>query len=241
MLELRDISKGFGGRPVIDHLSLTLPFEGIAFLMGPSGAGKSVLGQLCALLLEPDSGERWLDGVRVDGLSAAKRRPLHRRVAYLAQGPSLLGSMSVLENVALGPVKVRGTTRHEGEQLAREALGALGLSAIERAMPQQLSPGEVKRAAIARAMACAPALLIHDEPTTGLDPEAARAVDAALQASAHRTAALVVSHDLTSAQAIAGRTLLLHEGRIGYDGPFLPLLARPHAAALALLGPERHG
>jgi phospholipid/cholesterol/gamma-HCH transport system ATP-binding protein len=237
MLRFRDVHKRFGGQEVLDGLDLHLPLRGVTFVMGPSGAGKSVLAQLAVGLLRPDAGEIELFGRRVDTLPERERRASRAELAYLAQGPALLDWLDLRENVALGVRRALRVGAGEAHERATRALAGVGLLEQAERMPGAVGPGVQKRAAVARALACQPKALCYDEPTTGLDPRSARQVDDLIARGAtDGTAALVVSHDLESVRRIGDRVLVLHQGRIGFDGTVEALFASDHPGVRALLG-----
>ncbi|MBS2027113.1 MAG: ATP-binding cassette domain-containing protein [Deltaproteobacteria bacterium] len=236
MLRFQNITKRFSNQTVIDALDLELPFQGVTFIMGPSGAGKSVLAQLAVGLLRPDSGHIELDGVAIENLHERQWRARRAELGYVTQGPALLDWLTLRENVALGPVRVRRVSKREALERADAALAQVGLAEVADRRPSEVGPGTQKRTSVARALACGPRALVYDEPTTGLDPRSARQVDDLIADAARRgTAAIVVSHDLASAERTAQRTLVLHKGRVGYDGPASGLKASNSPAATALL------
>ena len=235
MLRFRGVTKRYGAQTVLDDLELELPLSGVTFIMGPSGAGKSVLGRLAVGLEFADRGHVEVDGVRLDGLSERALRPRRARLGYLTQSPALLDWLSLRENVALGPQRVHRWPRDRALAAADAALSDVGLSELAHARPPAVGPGTQKRAAVARALACRPRALVYDEPTTGLDPRSARQLDDLIAFAARRgTAAVVVSHDLVSAERTAERVLVLHQGRIGYDGS-AQALATSNAPAVRVL------
>jgi phospholipid/cholesterol/gamma-HCH transport system ATP-binding protein len=241
MLRLSQVVKRFGDQIVLDHLDLELPLSGVTFVMGPSGAGKSVLAQVATGLLPLDSGQLSLEGRDLSHLSERHWRPLRSELAYLAQGPALLDWLSLLDNIVLALRHTRSLPRTEAVALARHALDRVGLAASADQRPSQVGPGVQKRAAVARALACRPRVLFYDEPTTGLDPRSARQVDDLIVQAARdereRVAAVVVSHDLVSAERIAERVVVLHRGRAGFDGTYAKLLqSKDSEPVRALLG-----
>jgi phospholipid/cholesterol/gamma-HCH transport system ATP-binding protein len=236
MLRLRQVTKRFGNQLVLDTLEIELPFSGVTFVMGPSGAGKSVLAQISVGLLRPDEGAVELDGARIEKLPERALRFVRSQIGYVAQGPSLLDWLSLRENVALGPMRVRRTRRAEALARADQALADVGLSEQANRLPPEVGPGTQKRVSVARALACGPRALVYDEPTTGLDPRSARQLDDLIAGAAKRgTAAIVVTHDLVSVERTGDRAVVLHRGQIGYDGPARELSRSDSAAALALL------
>jgi len=242
MLRLSGVTKRFGAQRVLDALSLELPFSGVTFVMGPSGAGKSVLAQVSVGLLRPDEGSVELDGAHIEKLPERALRLVRAQIGYVAQGPALLDWLSLRENVALAPHRVRRSSRAESLARADQALAEVGLSEQAGRFPPEVGPGTQKRVSVARALACGPRALVYDEPTTGLDPRSARQLDDLIAAAAQRgTAAIVVTHDLVSVERTGDRAVVLHRGRIGYDGPARGLERSDSTAVRALLQGENDG
>jgi ABC-type transporter Mla maintaining outer membrane lipid asymmetry ATPase subunit MlaF len=205
--------------------------------MGPSGAGKSVLAQLSVGLLRADAGRIELYGEDVTGLS--ERRWLQKRseLAYLAQGPALLDWLDLRDNLALALERRRGLGRAAARAAAEAALDEVGLGGLARRFPGEVGPGVTKRASMARALACRPRALVYDEPTTGLEPHAARQVDAVIaRAAAQGVGAVVVTHDLDTVRALADRVVILAGGGVGADGDRTLLDRLDLPAVAALLG-----
>lgn len=219
MIRLVGVHKRYSGRAVLAGVDLEVPAKGVTCIVGRSGAGKSVLSRCCVGLVRVDAGEVHVDGERIDGWPERQLNELRRRVPYVVQGSALLDSATLLANVAL-PL-TRGLRLESGaaNARARQALGRVGLEDLADRMPQEVGPGSRKRASIARALALSPECVLYDEPTTGLDPAAARTVDQAIRGAADAGAtALVVSHDLASIERIADRVAVLDGGSIAFFG-----------------------
>ncbi len=210
-LKFEGIVKRFekGTPPVLDGLSVEIPLEGLTFVIGKSGSGKSVLCRLAVGLLKPDEGSVTLLDEPVHTLPERALRPLRAQVPYLVQGPALLDWLTLLDNVLLA-------TAHgpEREQRAREALARVGLESVADRFPPAVGPGVKKRTAIARALALAPRFLLLDEPTTGLDREAAGQVnEALLHLKQQGLGALIVSHDHGAVREMADRVIEVSKGK----------------------------
>ncbi|GMU63629.1 MAG: ABC transporter ATP-binding protein [Myxococcaceae bacterium] len=213
-LVLSDVSRRFGSVPVLSHLSVEIPLRGITFVVGKSGSGKSVLCRLGVGLLKPDAGTVTLLGERVDTLPERRLAALRAQVPYLVQGPALLDWLTLADNVALPDARAKTDGR------AQEAMERVGLTAFTTRFPPEVGPGIRKRAAIARALVLAPRALLLDEPTTGLDREAAGQVNETLALlRAQGLAAIVVSHDFAALELLADRVVEVAKGQIGYQGP----------------------
>jgi len=219
MIRLAGVHKRFSGRPILAGVDLEIPGGGVTFVVGRSGAGKSVLSRCCVGLMRVDAGEVYFDGERIDEWPERRLNELRRRVPYVVQGSALLDWMSLSDNVCVPLVRGLGLGPGQARERAEAALAKVGLSDLAPRAPQEVGPGARKRASIARALALEPEAVLYDEPTTGLDPAAARGVDDVIRALAGQgTTALVVSHDLASIERIADRVALLDDGVIAFHG-----------------------
>lgn len=220
-LTLRHVARAFGPAKVLVDVTVDVPLDGLTFIVGKSGSGKSVLCRLAVGLLKPDAGEVCLFGERVDTLPERRLTTLRARAPYLVQGPALLDWLTLEENVAMTNPAARADGR-----LAR-ALERVGLAPFASRKPPEVGPGLRKRAAIARALLLEPRVLLLDEPTTGLDREAADQVNETLEVvRAEGVAALVVSHDYRAVERLADRVVEVKDGRVGYCGPPSGFLAQ---------------
>ncbi|MHB8418666.1 MAG: ABC transporter ATP-binding protein [Myxococcales bacterium] len=223
MIELRAVHKALSDHPVLRGIDLKADAGRVLCVIGRSGAGKSVLTRIAVGLLPPDRGEVWLLGRRIDGLSRRELRQARRGTGLVLQGAALLGWLSLRENVALPLRQGLGLGRAEALARADAALSGVGLRGEAALLPSQVSAGARQRAAVARALALEPRAVLYDEPTTGLDPGAARQVDLLIRASADRGAAvLVVTHDMETVRRVADQTLELHEGLLRPPASVLP-------------------
>lgn len=219
------------GRRVLTGLSAQLSTRELTFVAGASGAGKSVLCRLAVGLLKPRSGQVELFGERVDTAPERSLRALRRRAPYLVQGPALLDWRTLGENVALAAPGL-------SERDILEALAQVGLEAQAERRPTELGPGAKKRAAIARALALKPEYLLLDEPTTGLDRQAAAQVEGVLASlKARGLGALVVSHDYRLLRTLADRVLVVGTGQCAFLGTPEAFLASSRPELRALTAP----
>lgn len=221
-LAWRGVSKAFGGRAVLSGVDLEVAPGRSLVVIGGSGQGKSVLLKLAAGLLQPDAGEVLMDGATVNGPGHAKRVQHADRYGMLFQGGALFDSLSVWENVAFRLLNIERRPRKEAHRRALEALAQVGLSvgtAYRR--PNELSGGQQKRAALARAVVGAPEIIFFDEPTTGLDPITADTINALIRRLVRQLGCTAVSitHDMVSARRIADDIAMLQDGRIVWRGP----------------------
>ena len=213
------VEKSFGANHVLDHVDLIIPRGGTTFIVGPSGTGKSVLVKHVVGFLRPDSGEVWYRDQAVHDLGEDDLRDVRRRCVYVFQHPTLFDSMTVEDNVRLVIQQHRRLGLAEQRSQALQALDRLGISGAAGQFPRTLSGGQQKLVSIARAMAMEPETLILDEPTTGLDPAAARRLDALVTAGRHEDSELIViSHDLRSIEMMADRVVMLLKGRVHFQG-----------------------
>lgn len=219
-LELKGIHKRFGSLVVLDGVDLQVPRGQSLVIIGGSGSGKSVLLKHIVGLLRPDRGEVWFDGQRIDHLPERRLMEVRRRVGFLFQMGALFDSETVGENIAF-PL-TEHTDRDPGQiaQNVQRKLEMVGLSGVEAKMPAELSGGQRKRVALARAIALDPDLILYDEPTTGLDPIRADVINELVLKLKREMSvtSIVVTHDMNSAFKVGDRIVMLHEGRLAFDG-----------------------
>ncbi|MBZ4416879.1 amino acid ABC transporter ATP-binding protein [Myxococcus sp. RHSTA-1-4] len=245
MIEVKDLSKRYEGRTVLDGISAAFGPGEVVALVGPSGGGKSTLLR-CLNGLEPfDEGSVRVGG-DVLGPGAARARGeqvwnIRRRVGFVFQQWHLFAHRTALGNVMEAPVYVKGLGRREAREQGRALLAKVGLSHREDAYPSELSGGEQQRVAIARALAMEPEALLLDEPTSALDPErVGELVDLLARLRADGLTLVVVTHEMRFARELASRMLVLHGGRIIEEGPPARVLDSPrHERTRAFLGLDR--
>ena len=202
MLDIREVVVRFDGRTVLDHVSLQVDTGEVVAVLGPSGSGKSTLLRVVAGLLEPDSGAVLVDGDDVT------HRPAHlRRIGLVFQDEQLFPHLDVAGNIAFG-LRMRGDDTAAIRTRVDELLELVGLRGFGDRRVDRLSGGEAKRVALARSLAPRPAVLLLDEPLTGLDRELhdRLAAELATMLRSTGTTALLVTHDVDEAAAIADRT-----------------------------------
>lgn len=220
MIRFEHISKAFGGHVVLDDVSLTVPKGQILFIIGTSGAGKSVLVKHLVGLIRPDSGRIFLDDLEVTQLSEKALYPVRKRCAMVFQHSTLFDSMTLAENVALPLLKHKKLSAADADAEALRRLAQVKMDASARRYPSAIGDGLRKRVAIARALTLDPEYVIFDEPTTGLDPVAAKDVDQLIRSLSDDlgVTSIVVSHDLRSIFTVAHRVAMLYQGRVLLDG-----------------------
>jgi phospholipid/cholesterol/gamma-HCH transport system ATP-binding protein len=219
-IELRHISKRFGSLIVLNDLSLSIEKGKCLVVIGASGTGKSVMLKHIVGLLKPDKGEVWFDGQRIDKLSERQLVDVRTRFGFLFQMGALFDSLTVAENIAFPIVEHTKKPREEIDRIVKQKLRLVGLPDSGAKMPGELSGGQKKRVALARAIALDPEVILYDEPTTGLDPVRSDVINELILKLQHElnVTSIVVTHDMNSAFKVADRIVMLHEGRIIFDG-----------------------
>lgn len=216
MISLRNLRVRYGDREILHGIEFDVMRGETLVILGGSGSGKSTLLRALVGLERPSSGEIWLRGKNLATISGGELDEIRKKIGMSFQGSALFGSMTVGENVAL---PLREHTKLEDSTIGiilRLKLDQVGLAGFEDYMPSQLSGGMKKRAAVARALAMDPEILLFDEPSAGLDPIIAAGVDQLileLKKAFHMTI-IVVTHELASAFLIADRMVLIDKGNV---------------------------
>lgn len=219
-IELKEVHKAFGSQRVLDGFSLEVEEGQTLSIIGHSGAGKSVTLKHIIRLIEPDSGEVWVDGRNVADLERAELYELRRKVGYVFQFAALFDSMTVRDNVAMGLRRIPGLSEGEIQHRVSASLYLVDLEGVEDKLPSDLSGGMQKRVGLARAIATEPAYLLYDEPTTGLDPVTITVIDRLILRMKDELGAtgVVVTHDMESAYRISDRIAMLYRGKLQFVG-----------------------
>jgi len=216
MIEIINLHKSFEKNQVLRGIDLTVEKGESMVVIGGSGSGKSVLLKHIIGILRPDAGKVLIDGVDLAVLKERELYEVRKKFGMLFQMSALFDSMTVWENV--GFALHRNKSMHEKEIKARatEKLKLVGLSGVENLMPAELSGGMKKRVGLARAIAHEPEILLYDEPTTGLDPIMADAINELIieMKNSLSVTSVAITHDMNSAYKIADRIAMLYEGRI---------------------------
>ena len=219
-LEISGLEVNFGSTSVLSGIDISVERGELVGLVGPSGSGKSTLLRALVGLVPPAAGRVVLEGKDIDYVSKASLRSMRDHAAIVFQQYNLFQNMSVLDNITVTPIKVRGRPRTEAEAEARELLSRVGLAGKERAYPDQLSGGQQQRVAIARALALKPALMLLDEVTAALDPELVRDVlDVIKDLAGGGITMLLVSHEMGFIREAAHRVVMMDAGRVVEVGP----------------------
>ncbi|MFI1962914.1 amino acid ABC transporter ATP-binding protein [Streptomyces pathocidini] len=217
LIELRDVNKHYGTLHVLRDIDLTVGRGEVVVVIGPSGSGKSTLCRAINRLETIESGTITVDGKPLPEEGRALAR-LRADVGMVFQSFNLFAHKTVLENVSLAPVKVRGRKKEDAERRARELLDRVGLAAQAPKYPAQLSGGQQQRVAIARALAMDPKVMLFDEPTSALDPEMINEVLEVMRRLARDGMTMVVvTHEMGFARSAANRVVFMDGGRILED------------------------
>ena len=231
ILAVKNVTKRFGPHLVLDNVSLSIEKGKTTVVIGPSGCGKTVLVKHLIVLLRPTSGEVYFNGSRIDNLSEQDLNEVRTHFGFLFQGGALFDSLSVFENIIF-PIRQHNRIKNwrSVEDIVKSKLAMVGLDGFQNYYPANLSGGQRKRVALARAIALNPEVLLYDEPTTGLDPIRSDVINELvlkLQRELGVTT-VVVTHDMTSAYKISDRIIMLHNGKIVADGDADHIRNHPH-------------
>ena len=218
LLELKDLHKSFGSLEVIKGIDLEIDKGDILVIIGPSGSGKSTVLRCMNLLEEPTSGQIIFEGQ--DILKNLKTIDKTReKIGMVFQNFNLFPNKTILDNITLATMKVKGKTKEEAEKKAKELLERVGLLDKIDAYPVQLSGGQQQRIAIARALAMEPDMMLFDEPTSALDPEMVKEVlDVIKELADEGMTMAIVTHEMGFAKEVADRVIFVDEGKIVEDG-----------------------
>ena len=216
MIEIKDLSKAFDDHKVLDGVNLTVQTGETMVIIGRSGSGKSVLLKHIIGLMKPDRGMVLVDGEEVGKLAGSALDALRMRFGMLFQSAALFDSMTAFENVAFPLQEHTAMTSEAIAQRVHECLQLVGLQEVDELYPSELSGGMRKRVGLARALAMNPAIMLYDEPTTGIDPIMGDIINDLIIALRDRlkVTSIVVTHDMRSAYKVADRMAMLYNGDI---------------------------
>ncbi|MDD2301898.1 MAG: amino acid ABC transporter ATP-binding protein [Eubacteriales bacterium] len=225
MIEVKDLKKNFGTLEVLKGITQTFSDGEVVCIIGPSGSGKSTFLRCINLLDEPTGGTISIDG---DRITEKNINDVRQRMGMVFQNFNLFPHMTVLDNVAVGPVQVKKTPEAAARALASELLRSVGLSDKEKSYPSSLSGGQKQRVAIARALAMEPEVMLFDEPTSALDPEMVGEVLDVMKGLAHSgMTLLIVTHEMGFAREVADRVLFIDEGIVMEEGTPAQIFSAP--------------
>jgi len=214
------VDLAFDEKVILRQVSFTLQTGHTKIFLGASGAGKSTILRLALGLLKPDAGRIFVNGEEIDEMSEDDLMRVRTDLGMVFQEGALFDSLTVRENVGYKLYEELKWPIEKADERVKEVLGFIGLAEFLDRMPAELSGGQRRRVAIARAMAAKPRILLYDEPTTGLDPITANTINHLIRSLQKRlgVTSVVVTHDIHSAFAVGDRIAFLHEGRILFHG-----------------------
>lgn len=218
LLEIKDLHKSFGNLEVIKGIDLEIDKGDIVVIIGPSGSGKSTVLRCMNLLEQPTSGDIVFEG---QSIMENKKNidKIRENIGMVFQNFNLFPNKSIIENITLAPMKVKGISKADAEKKAEELLTRVGLIEKKDSFPNQLSGGQQQRIAIARALAMEPDMMLFDEPTSALDPEMVKEVlDVIKELADEGMTMAIVTHEMGFAKEVADRVIFVDGGKIVEDG-----------------------
>lgn len=230
MLTISGVKKAFGGTPVLRGVDLSVNKGDVIAIIGQSGGGKTTLLRCMNFLETADAGGMEFDGEHYDLAKISKKdiEKIRRKTAFVFQSYNLFRNKTALQNVMLGLTVARKMPKAQAEQIARAALGKVGLSDKADSYPNALSGGQQQRVAIARALATEPEIIYFDEPTSALDPELTVEVLAVMRQLAEEgMTMLVVTHEMGFARNVSTKTVFMENGVVVESGPSGALFSNP--------------
>jgi len=218
-IKIENLYKSFGEKQILSGVDLEIQQGEILCLIGKSGSGKSVLMKHLIGIFSSDKGDISIDEKRYSQLDELELFELQTKCGILFQGAALFDSMNIFDNIAFG-LRRQNTPEEEIKKIVSEMLENVGLKNIENKYPSEISGGMQKRVGLARSIAIKPEIMLYDEPTTGVDPITAAAVDRLIvkMNKTYGITSIVVSHDLKSIYRIADRIAMLYQGKIIFTG-----------------------
>ena len=220
MINVKELYKSFENKDVLKGISFKINHGESVAIIGKSGIGKSVLLKHLIGLIQPDSGEVWVEEKLVNTLSFTQLQSVRAQCGMVFQFGALFDSMSVEENIGLALSKLSEMNKEEVTQQISKSLAEVGMENSEKLMPSSLSGGMKKRVGIARAIAIKHKYLLYDEPTTGLDPVMTDSINR-LISKIHKqedVTSIMVTHELRTVFEVAERVIMIHDGKIKFDG-----------------------
>jgi len=218
MIEIKDLYKSFGKVDVLKGITETIHEKEIVSIIGPSGSGKSTFLRCINLLEQPTKGSILIDGVDITDPKQNINK-IREELGMVFQRFNLFPHKTVLENITLAPIKVRGIKKSEAESIAMDLLAKVGLTEKAKVYPHTLSGGQQQRVAIARALAMKPKIMLFDEPTSALDPEMVGEVLQVIRSLTQEgMTMLIVTHEMGFAREVSDRVFFMEEGIIMEQG-----------------------
>lgn len=216
MIRILDLHKSFGPKKVLRGVNLHVRKGETMVIIGQSGSGKSILIKHMIGLVHPDKGKLFVDGKDISKLDEHNLFAVRRKFGLLFQAAALFDSLSVAQNVSFGVERYREFSPEKTALIVTECLAKVGLKNVEHLMPHELSGGMKKRVGLARAIAYAPEIMLYDEPSTGIDPIRADAINELIirMKEEINVTSVVITHDMVSAYKVADRIAMLYNGEI---------------------------
>jgi phospholipid/cholesterol/gamma-HCH transport system ATP-binding protein len=228
-IEAKDLKKHFGKQKVLDGVTFGVPEGEITMIMGPSGTGKSVFLRHVVGLMFPDSGDIWVDGKSVPGLSNEELLSLRQECGMLFQDGALFSSMNLFDNVAFPLRQHTSKSEKEIHDIVYDRLKEVGLAGADKKLPNELSGGMRKRAGFARALVMEPKILLFDEPDSGLDPVRTALLSELIReiSDKYRCTSVIISHDVNHVRQVADNLAVLYAGKCVAFGSQKEIKANP--------------
>jgi len=218
MIHVEDLKKSFNNEAVLTGITTDIKKGEVMVILGPSGCGKSTFLRCLNLLEEPTGGHIYLDGVEVTDPKNNINK-IRQSMMMVFQHFNLFPHKTILENLTIAPIKLKGMSKEEADRKGMELLERVGLAEKADAYPPQLSGGQKQRVAICRALAMDPEVILFDEPTSALDPEmVGEVLDVMKELAKSGMTMICVTHEMGFAREVANRIVFLDEGKIAEDG-----------------------
>ena len=218
LIQVKNLKKQFKHIEVLKGINIDIHKGEVVAVIGPSGSGKSTFLRCLNLLEEPTSGQIIFEGSDLTD-KKTNINLLRQKMGMVFQSFNLFANMTVLQNLTVAPVKVKGMSQTDAEELATQLLGRVGLDDRKDAYPIQMSGGQQQRVAIARALAMQPDVMLFDEPTSALDPEmVSEVLDVMKQLASENMTMVVVTHEMGFAREVADRVIFIDQGVIQEEG-----------------------
>lgn len=241
MIEIKDLTKNYGGLEVLRNITLTIHTKDIYGIVGESGAGKSTLLRCINGLEKYDSGSLSIDGTEVKSLSEIELRELRKNIGMVFQNFSLVGRKTVFQNIAL-PMECWGATKEEIDKKVRHLAELVGLSEKLKSRPRELSGGQMQRVAVARALTMEPKYILCDECTSALDPKTTLSILEMLENIRNELGVtiIMVTHEMSVVQSLCDRMAIIRDGMVAEEGGVSDLFFQNSETLQNLLGVHQH-
>ncbi len=218
MIVFKDVHKRFGEREILRGVNLTIPAHETTAIFGVSGGGKSTIIKHIVGLLQPTSGDIFVDGIKVNGADEKTLLQIRKKVGFLFQNGALFDSMNIEDNVAFPIREHQHISRKDVDKLVDEKLSMVGLkpSVVKKLFPEELSGGMRKRVGLARTLALEPSIILYDEPTSGLDPVTSDLITQMIRTLQHElnVTSVLISHDVAETFKASDNFAMLFDGKI---------------------------